>query len=224
MAPEFPDYRTQTSIAEKFTAVFFVSRRVRVRGKAGEIKENLIKLRKAEEKDEGENMRISDRFIFRQIREEEVRDAAKIEQICFPPNEACTYDRMRERIRRAPELFLVAEERETGKIVGFLNGLSTNEERFRDEFFENAALYNPDGANVLLLGLDVLPEYRRQGIATYLMETYLETERKKGRKKVLLTCLDSKVAMYEKMGYHDLGAANSTWGGEQWHEMCCEIN
>lgn len=162
--------------------------------------------------------------MIRQIRREEADEAAEIERICFPPNEACTYKQMQERVRRAPELFLVAEERETGKIAGFLNGLSTDEERFRDEFFENAALYNPDGANVMLLGLDVLPEYRRQGLATYLMKTYLKTESKKGRKKVLLTCLDSKVAMYEKMGYQDLGAANSTWGGEQWHEMCYKMN
>ena len=36
---------------------------------------------------------------------------------------------------------------------------------------------------------------------------------------VLLTCLDSRVPMYEKMGFQDKGAANSTWGGEEWHEM-----
>lgn len=169
-------------------------------------------------------MHISDRFIIRQIRKEEADQAAEIERICFPPNEACSYEQMIERVLRAPELFLVAEDRETGKIAGFLNGLSTDEEQFRDEFFQNAELYNPEGANVMLLGLDVLPEYRRQGLATYIMETYLETERQKGRKKVLLTCLASKVKMYEKMGYEDLGMADSTWGGEQWHEMSCELN
>lgn len=25
--------------------------------------------------------------------------------------------------------------------------------------------------------------------------------------------------MYKKMGFADLGIANSTWGNEQWHEM-----
>jgi hypothetical protein len=25
--------------------------------------------------------------------------------------------------------------------------------------------------------------------------------------------------MYEKMGFIDRGIANSTWGGEEWHEM-----
>lgn len=168
-------------------------------------------------------MSIKERFVIRQIRQEEISRAAEIEQICFPPNEACSYEQMRNRVMKAPELFLVAENRENGEIAGFLNGLSTDEERFRDEFFRNAELYNPNGANVMLLGLDVLPEYRRQGLATYIMETYLAAEKEKGRKKVLLTCLDSKVVMYKKMGYKDLGTADSTWGGETWHEMCCEL-
>lgn len=166
---------------------------------------------------------VRDRFIIRQIRREEAGEAVKIERICFPPNEACSYEQMRNRVLTAPELFLVAEERGTGKLAGFLNGLATDEERFRDEFFQNAALYKPDGANVMLLGLDVLPEYRGQGLATYIMKTYVEAERKKGRKKLILTCLESKVKMYEKMGYEDLGTADSSWGGEEWHEMCLKF-
>lgn len=168
-------------------------------------------------------MNISERFIIRQIRKEEAEQAAEIERICFPPNEACTYGQMKSRVMTAPELFLVAEEKKTGKIAGFLNGLATDEGKFRDEFFQNAGLYNPDGANIMLLGLDVLPEYRGQGLATYIMKTYLEIEREKGREKILLTCLDSKVDMYKKMGYRDLGKADSTWGGEQWHEMCYDL-
>jgi hypothetical protein len=38
-----------------------------------------------------------------------------------------------------------------------------DEYTFGDEFFMDANLYNPDGKNIMLLGLDVLPEYRRQG-------------------------------------------------------------
>lgn len=40
-----------------------------------------------------------------------------------------------------------------------------------------------------------------------------------GRKEIILTCLESKVAMYEKFGFKDKGIAQSTWGGEEWHEM-----
>ena len=164
---------------------------------------------------------VTQKFEFRNIRPEETDQAVMIEQICFPPNEACSEAHMRERIEKAPELFLVAEEKESGKIAGFLNGLSTNEETFRDEFFTDADLYEPEGKNVMLLGLDVLPEYRGQGLARELVGQYRMRERKNGRDALILTCLQAKVEMYKRMGFCDRGIANSSWGGEQWHEMSC---
>lgn len=161
----------------------------------------------------------ADRYIFRKIQPNETDQAVVIEQICFPPNEACSEEHMRERIGMAPELFLVAVDQESGRIAGFLNGLATNEVVFRDEFFTDAKLHNSDGANIMLLGLDVLPEYRRQGLATELVRRYVEREKANHRRALILTCLQSKVAMYEKMGFHDDGIANSAWGGEEWHEM-----
>lgn len=169
-------------------------------------------------------MKLSDRFEFRSIRQEEADQAVAIEHICFPPNEACSEQNMKARIAKAPELFLVAVDKSTGRIAGFLNGLSTDEEDFRDEFFTDVNLYNPKGRNVMLLGLDVLPEYRRQGLATEIVERYALREGVNNREKLILTCLDSKVAMYEKMGFADHGIANSTWGGEEWHEMSIAID
>jgi GNAT superfamily N-acetyltransferase len=153
---------------------------------------------------------ILEKYEFRSIRPEEADEAAAIEQICFPPNEA-------------PELFLVAVDRSTGRLAGFLNGLATDEYTFRDEFFTDANLYNPDGKNIMLLGLDVLPEYRRQGIAKELVYSYARRGRENGKQMLILTCLRPKAKMYEKMGFVDKGIANSTWGGEEWHEMVCRI-
>ena len=78
---------------------------------------------------------ITEHFEFRNILPEEARAAARIEQICFPPNEACSEKMITARTLQAPELFLVAVDKKTGKLAGFLNGLSTNEDVFRDEFF-----------------------------------------------------------------------------------------
>jgi len=168
-------------------------------------------------------MSLTDRFEFRSIHEDEVEQAVLIEQICFPPHEACSRKAMTERIGVAPELFLVAVDRETGKLAGFLNGLSTDEAAFRDEFFTDVGLYRPWGKNVMLLGLDVLPEYRMQGLGRELMNQYSLRERANNRRKLILTCLDSKVGMYEKMGFRDDGMANSTWGGEAWHQMSLQL-
>lgn len=166
---------------------------------------------------------LTDRFEFRNIREDEADQAVTIEQICFPPNEACSEKNMKARIAKASELFMVAVDKETGKIAGFLNGLATNEYSFRDEFFTDVNLYEPDGKNIMILGLDVLPEYRRQGLGRELMYQYLRRERENNRKIVILTCLKSKVKMYKKMGFDDRGIADSSWGGEEWHEMSCVI-
>ncbi len=158
-------------------------------------------------------------FEFRSILPGEGPETSRIENICFPPNEACSYRHMMERVEAAPDLFLVAVDPSNGRIAGFLNGIATNETCFRDEFFTDASLHDPSGENVMLLGLDVLPEYRRQGLARELVACYCRRERENGRKRLVLTCLEEKVEMYRKFGFRDLGLSASVWGGEQWHEM-----
>ena len=41
---------------------------------------------------------------------------------------------MKERIAVAADTFLVAIDRDTGRMAGFINGIATNEMSFRDEF------------------------------------------------------------------------------------------
>ncbi|MBQ8971677.1 MAG: GNAT family N-acetyltransferase [Clostridia bacterium] len=166
---------------------------------------------------------LDERFEFRNVHSDEAQQTADIEEICFPPNEACSRKMMVERVNAAPETFLVAVDRESGKIAGFLNGIATEESVFRDEFFMDAGLHHPSGENIMLLGLDVLPEYRMQGLGRALMTRYAEREKAKGRKKLYLTCLDNKVAMYSRMEFRDLGISGSVWGGEEWHDMVREL-
>ena len=101
---------------------------------------------------------LKEKYEFRDIVPEEIAQTAEIERICFPPNEACTYEHMSDRIRKAPDLFLVVVDKETGKIAGFLNGLATDREHLTDDFFENADTHEPDGDNVMLLGLESTDE------------------------------------------------------------------
>ena len=75
---------------------------------------------------EKELLSLMERFAFRNIEQSEAGQAAEIERICFPPNEACSDTSIRERIAAASELFLVAVDKQKGKIAGFLNGIATN--------------------------------------------------------------------------------------------------
>lgn len=164
-----------------------------------------------------------EQYEFRNIKIEEISQAAEIEKRCFPPNEACSYEHMERRIRKAPDLFLVAADKETGLLAGFLNGLATEKEHLTDDFFTDAEVHNPSGENIMLLGLDVLPEHRGRGLARTLVEEYIRREREKGREKLILTCIEEKVEMYKKFGFIDHGIGISQWGGEAWHEMSMVI-
>ena len=171
-----------------------------------------------------EDKPIYEHFEFRTIRPEEASEAADIEAACFPPNEACSRENMIARVKAAGDRFLVAVDREKGKIAGFLNGIATNEHSFRDEFFTDASTHDPEGKNIMLCGLDVLPEYRKQGLARELVFNYCRREQERDTKRLVLTCHAGKVKMYKKFGFRDLGESASAWGGEKWHEMDIILN
>lgn len=165
----------------------------------------------------------TDRFFFRNVRPVEADETIEIENICFPQNEACLPESMRQRVQFAAECFLVVEDWQTGKIAGFLNGIATDEMIFRDEFFTDISLHDPAGKNVMLLGLDVRPEYRGQGLAHRIMNEYSVRERRRGRHALYLTCHEILVPMYETMGFTDLGLSGSVWGGVRWNDMVMEL-
>ena len=105
------------------------------------------------------------------------------------------------------------------KIAGYITALATDEETFRDAFFESPSLHDPDGSNVMLLGLEVLPEYRHQGLAGELLNRSIRKAKEEGRKKLVLTCEKDKIAMYQKFGFQLCGISRSRLGGVTWYEM-----
>ena len=57
---------------------------------------------------------LEQRFLFRSATPADAEEAGQVEAICFPPNEACRPERIRERTETCPELFLLAIDRKTG--------------------------------------------------------------------------------------------------------------
>ena len=70
-----------------------------------------------------------------------------------------------------------------------------------------------------MLGLNVLPEYRRQGIARRLMEALLGQARADGHSGAVLTCKEHLIPYYEAFGYRRLGVSASVHGGAVWYDM-----
>lgn len=154
------------------------------------------------------------------IRNAKIEDGeclAEIELTCFPPAEAASREAVLERIQIFPENFIVADI--NGTIVGFINGCNNDQPELPDELYHDVKLHRPEGAYQTVFGLNVMPEYRNQGIAGKLVERYIELARERNRRGVILTCKDHMVHYYERYGFVNHGVADSSHGGEKWNDM-----
>ena len=155
--------------------------------------------------------------LIRNAKKEEAALLAQIEAECFPAAEAAGKQDIEARMDVFEDCFFVAET--NGKIVGFINGAVAKEASLPDQMYHAAALHNPNGAYQTVFGLDVLPAYRRNGIAGRLLERMIHHARECQRKGVVLTCKDHLVHYYAGFGFKHCGVADSTHGGAKWNEM-----
>lgn len=117
----------------------------------------------------------------RPARRDEAERLAEIEAICFPAAEAAGLKDFNERMDVFLENFLVAEV--DGKVIGFVNGCTTDRPVLGDELYHDAALHKKDGDIQTVFGLNVLPEYRHRGIAHRLLGSLVELSRKRGKRQ-----------------------------------------
>lgn len=146
----------------------------------------------------------------------------QVELACFPVAEAADRERLKERLELFGESFLVAETKDG--IIGLVNGAVTDHRTIEDEMFEDSSLHDPKGAYQSIFGLDVVKEYRCQGVAAALMEAMIKRVKEQGRKGLILTCKDRLIHYYEKFGYVNMGVSRSVHGGAVWYDMILEFN
>lgn len=142
---------------------------------------------------------------------------ACIENICFPPTEAASYQSLKERLAVFKESFIVAEHQ--GEIVGFVNGCITNQDKLTDELYASTKLHDDNAPCQMVFGLAVHPDFQRKGIAGLLMQKFIEQAKRRNKKLINLTCKKERIAFYEQFGYQDEGESTSTHGGVIWHDM-----
>ena len=141
----------------------------------------------------------------------------QIELECFPEAEAASAASLTARVTSYPDHFWVLLD--GGTMVGFVNGLVTDEPDLRDEMYEDAALHNEGGAWQMIFGVDTVPAYRRQGCAGRLLRHVVGAAKAQGRRGVVLTCKEALVQYYAKFGFVDEGISQSAHGGVVWHQM-----
>lgn len=151
-------------------------------------------------------------------KKEEGETLAVIEATCFPPAEAASREAVLERLEAFPENFIVAET-EDGAIAGFINGGTTDQPYLPDEFYHNISLHKKDGAYQTVFGLNVMPQYRRQGIAEKLVDGFAALAKERGKAGVILTCKEHMIHYYERRGFVKYGVSDSEHGGAIWYDM-----
>ena len=159
--------------------------------------------------------------IIRNVKKTDLEAVVEIEKQCFPEAEAAEKSSIEERMATFPENFFVAEVE--NKMVGFINGCTTNSPVIYDEMFHDASHHIPSGEIVAVFGLDVIEAYRRKGIASDLMKTFIENARNHGKKAVILTCKAHLLSYYEGFGFVNNGVSKSTHGGSVWYDMTCNV-
>ena len=93
---------------------------------------------------------------------------AAVEAACFPPAEAATLAELTERIEVYGDHFWLLER--GGRLVAFVDGMTTDRADLTDEMYADASLHDEHGAWQMIFGVNTLPEYRRRGYAAMLIQ------------------------------------------------------
>lgn len=142
---------------------------------------------------------------------------AAVEAVCFPPAEAADKDSLRRRLTVYPDHFWLLWENDT--LVGFVNGMVTQDPDLKDEMYNNADLHEETGPWQMIFGVDTIPAYRRQGYAALLLNRAISDAKAQGRKGLVLTCKEPLIHYYAKFGFVNEGISQSVHGNVQWYQM-----
>lgn len=142
---------------------------------------------------------------------------ATVEAVCFPPAEAADKDSLRRRLTVYPDHFWLLWENDT--LVGFVNGMVTQDPDLKDEMYNNADLHEETGPWQMIFGVDTIPAYRRQGCAALLLNRIISDAKAQGRKGLVLTCKEPLIHYYAKFGFVNEGISQSVHGNVQWYQM-----
>ncbi|MDZ5254027.1 GNAT family N-acetyltransferase [Clostridium sp. LIBA-8841] len=153
----------------------------------------------------------------REANRADLEEIIVIEGECFPVAEAAKEKDIRKRFDAFKENFIVAVK--DGKVIGFINGCTTDKPELPDELYHDTKLHNPNGDYQTVFGLDVLLEFRKNGVAEKLLNRLIELSKERGKKGMVLTCKDHLVHYYEKFGFKNHGVSDSSHGGAKWNDM-----
>ena len=75
---------------------------------------------------------------------DDLKEIAAVEAECFPAAEAASEESLRKRLSVFADHFWLLFDGD--KMVGFVNGMVTDEPDLSDEMYDDASMHNPDGS------------------------------------------------------------------------------
>lgn len=141
--------------------------------------------------------------LIRQVKKTDIEAIVQLEAQAFKMTLEQTKNEMLGRIENYPDTFLVAEQNQ--KLVGYIFGPAFNKRYIEDRiYFENHPNFKQDKYQ-MILSLVVAPEYRRQKIATNLINELEKVAKKQKRQAISLTCFPKLIPFYEQFGFKNEG-------------------
>lgn len=139
----------------------------------------------------------------RTVKMNDLDEIVELESSAFHMSEEMTHRDMIGRIENYPDTFLVAEV--DGKIVGHVFGPASKERYIKDELYFKNQPNNVQYSYQTILSLATSADYRKQGIASALIEELCKIAQAQDRCAVTLTCLPKLFNFYEKRGFVNEG-------------------
>lgn len=139
----------------------------------------------------------------RTVKMDDLDAIVELESSAFHMSEEMTRKDMIGRIENYPDTFLVAQV--DGKVVGYVFGPVSKERYIKDELYFKNQPNNAQYHYQTILSLATNQEYRKQGIASALIEELCKIAQAQDRRAITLTCLPKLFHFYEKRGFINEG-------------------
>ncbi|MCT3341303.1 GNAT family N-acetyltransferase [Lactobacillus johnsonii] len=143
----------------------------------------------------------------RTVKIDDLDAIVELESSAFHMSEEMTRKDMIGRIENYPNTFLVAEV--DGKVVGHVFGPVSKERYIRDELYFKNQPNNAQYPYQTILSLATNQDYRKQGIASALIEELCKIAQAQDRRAITLTCLPKLFHFYEKRGFINEGKTSN---------------
>ena len=140
-----------------------------------------------------------------------------IESLSYPASEGASEEQIRERVSAFPDNFWILEE--DGRILAFLNGITTDRTDLTDEMYENTSLNQPDGKVFMVFSVVTARDQRGKGYASTVVRRALDDCQKRGITQIVLTCKEKLIPFYQRFGFVYESVSASVHGGAVWHQM-----